>query len=83
MPIVGSLMRSLVGRYGEEKAKVVYYSMEAEGKGPFGPGGKYRDHHEAFARKAGVTPSHATRTKKKPAASRKRRASAAGAKRRR
>ena len=83
MPIVQSLMDSLVARYGEAKGKQVYYSMEAEGKGPFAPGAKHRDLHEAFAKKHGVTPSAATRTKKKPATPKGRRARASGAKRRR
>jgi hypothetical protein len=72
VPIVQKLMDSLVERYGPDKGKQVYYAMEAEGSGPFSPGGKYRALHEAFAKKNGVPPSHAIRTKKKPRASAKR-----------
>lgn len=66
MPVVKSLMDSLVDRYGPVKGKQVYYAMEAEGKGPFAPGGKYRHLHEKFASKNGIVPSHATKAKKKP-----------------
>lgn len=66
MPIAKTLMDALVERYGKDKGPTVYYAMEAEGSGPFGPGGKYRELHEAFAKKHGVPPSHALRTKKKP-----------------
>lgn len=65
MPIVGSLMQSLVDRYGKERGERVYYSMEAEGSGPFAPGAKHRDLHEAWAKKNGVRPSQAIRSKKK------------------
>jgi len=51
MPIVQSLMDKLVAQYGAEKGKQVYYAMEAEGKGPFAPGAKHRDKHEAFVEK--------------------------------
>lgn len=74
MPVVKSLMDSLVERYGKEKGERVYYAMEAEGKGPFGPGGKHHDKHKAWAAKNGVTPA----SKKKTPASKKR-----GSKRRR
>lgn len=66
MPVVKSLMDSLKARYGDE-AERVYYAMEAEGKGPFAPGAKYRGLHEDWAKKNGVRPSAALRTKKKPA----------------
>ena len=68
MPVVQSLMDSLVKRYGAEKGKHVYYAMEAEGSGPFAAGGKYRGLHEAFAKKNGVPP---TKGKKKPRPSKK------------
>jgi hypothetical protein len=48
VPIVESLMEKLTQQYGPEKGKRVYYAMEAEGKGPFAPGAKHRDKHEAF-----------------------------------
>lgn len=63
MPVVQSLMDNLVKRYGPEKGKRVYYAMEAEGKGPFGPKGKHRDKHEAFAARNGVTPAPASKKK--------------------
>lgn len=65
MPIVTKLMDSLQARYGPSNGERVYYAMEAEGRGPFAPGGKYRNLHEAFAKKHGVAPSHATRSKSK------------------
>lgn len=83
MPIVQTLMDSLTKRYGAEKAKNVYYAMEAEGKGPFSAGGKYRKLHEDWAAKNGVPPSGAVKSKKKPATPKGRRARAQGAKRRR
>ncbi len=64
MPIIESLMADLVGRYGKKRGEDVYYAMEAEGKGPFGPKGKYRQLHESFARRHGVAP--APKAKKKP-----------------
>lgn len=51
MPIVEALMDKLVKQYGPEQGKRVYYAMEAEGKGPFAPGAKHRDKHEAFVKK--------------------------------
>jgi hypothetical protein len=51
MPIVQALMDKLVAQYGPAQAKHVYYAMEAEGKGPFAPGAKHRDLHEAFVEK--------------------------------
>jgi len=54
MPIVQALMDKLVKQYGEERAKRVYYAMESEGSGPFGPKGKHRDMHEAFVVKHGL-----------------------------
>jgi hypothetical protein len=83
VPIVQSLMDNLLKRYGPEEGKRVYYAMEAEGKGPFAPGGKYRHLHEAFAERNGVPPSHATRAKKKPAPSKKGRARATAKRKRR
>lgn len=65
MPVVKSLMDSLVERYGPDGGERVYYAMEAEGKGPFAPGGKHRDLHEAWAKKQGVAPSHAIRSRPK------------------
>lgn len=70
-----SLRKALVARYGEAHGESVYQSMKGEGSGPFGPGGKYRGIHEAFAKKNGVMPSKATKSKakKKPRHSGKRR----------
>ena len=51
MPIVQALMDKLVAQYGPAEGKHVYYAMEAEGKGPFAPGAKHRDKHEAFVEK--------------------------------
>lgn len=65
MPVVQKLLDALQDRYGRAEGERVYYSMEAEGKGPFAPGGKYRHLHEAFAQRNGIAPSHATRSKKK------------------
>lgn len=56
MPIVEKLMASLVARYGEEEGRKAYYAMEAAGKGPFAPGAKYRELHEAWAARQGVRP---------------------------
>lgn len=63
MPVVQSLMDNLQRRYGEKEGERIYYAMEAEGKGPFAEGGKYRHLHEQQAARAGVTPSQG---KKKP-----------------
>jgi len=71
MPVVKALMDNLVKQHGEAEGKRIYYAMEAEGKGPFGPKGKHRDLHEAFASKHGVSP---TEGKKKPAGPKARRA---------
>lgn len=65
MPIVQKLMDSLKARYGPKEGERVYYAMEAEGKGPFAPGAKHRDLHEAFVTKHGLSPAPAP--KKKPA----------------
>lgn len=54
MPIVQSLMDSLVKRYGKGKAESIYYGMEAGGTGPFAPGKKYRQLHLDFAARNGV-----------------------------
>lgn len=56
MPIVESLMDDLVKRYGEDEGRRIYHAMEAEGKGPFGPKGKYRRLHEEWAARHGVAP---------------------------
>ena len=69
MPVVESLMANLKARYGAAKGERIYYAMEAEGKGPFGPKGKHRNLHEDFARRNGVAPIAG---KKKPPASKKR-----------
>lgn len=73
MPIVASLMDNLLKQHDPKTAERIYYAMEAEGKGPFAPGGKYRHLHEAFAAKHNLRPSHAIRSrpKKKPAKPRK------------
>lgn len=73
MPVVKALMDNLVKQYGEAEGKQAYYAMEASGKGPFAPGAKHRDLHEAWAKKNGVPPSEAIRSKK-PAAHKARRA---------
>ena len=83
MPVAQSLMDSLQRQHGEAEGKRIYYAMEAEGKGPFAPGGKYRQLHEDWAKRNEVRPSAAVKTKKKPATPKGRRARAAGAKRRR
>lgn len=80
MPIVESLMRELVAKYGKEKGERVYYAMEASGKGPFAKGAKYGKLHEDFAAKHGVRPLEG---KKKPAASSKKRRAPAKSTRRR
>lgn len=64
MPVVESLMASLQERYGAERGKRVYYSMEASGKGPFAKGNKHHDKHVAFARDRGLDPIE--RKKKTP-----------------
>lgn len=51
MPIVESLMNSLVARYGRKQGEATYYAMEASGRGPFGPKGKYHALHQQFAAK--------------------------------
>lgn len=68
MPIVQTVMDALTKRYGADEGQRVYYAMEAEGKGPFGPNGKYHDLHVAFAQKHGVAP---LKGKKKPRPSKK------------
>lgn len=69
MPKNETLMRELVARYGKEKGEAIYWGMAGEGKGPFGPHGKYRAEHEAIAEKAGGPPLAG---KKKPRSHRKR-----------
>lgn len=68
MPKNETLMAELVKRYGPDKAEEVYWGMAGEGKGPFGPNGKYRAEHEAIAKRAGGAPVVG---KKKPRPSRK------------
>lgn len=70
MPVVSKLMDALTARYGDQEGQRVYYAMEGEGKGPFGPRGKYHDLHLAFAEKHGLAPVKGT---KKPRRSGKRR----------
>ena len=53
MPKNKTLHDNLVKRYGEKKAEEVYAGMAAEGTGPFGPKGKYREEHRAYAKRAG------------------------------
>lgn len=76
MPIVRSLLDSLIARYGERKGEEVYFSMEASGRGPFAPGGKYHDQHVAWATRNGVRPvgtkKPRTSAKRKPGAKRRR-----------
>jgi len=66
MPKNETLMRELKARYGDKKAEDVYWGMAGEGKGPFGPGGKYHDEHVTIAAKAGGAP-----VTKKPGPSKK------------
>jgi hypothetical protein len=41
-PVVAqALYDDLVDRYGKERGRTVYFAMEREAKGPFGPGMKY------------------------------------------
>lgn len=68
MPKNETLMAELRKRYGDKKAEDVYWGMVGEGKGPFGPKGKYRAEHEAVAGVAGGRP---TKGKKKPPAKRR------------
>ena len=75
MPKNETLMAELKKRYGDKKGEDVYWGMAGEGKGPFGPKGKYHGEHEAIAAKAGGAPI----TKKPRPSSRKK----AGARRRR
>ena len=63
MPKNETLMRQLKARYGDEKGETIYWGMAGEGKGPFGPRGKYRAEHEAIAKRAG---GPVTEGKKKP-----------------
>lgn len=65
MPKNETLMAELKKRYGDKKGEEIYWGMAGEGKGPFGPKGKYRSEHEALAAKAGGAPAPG---KKKPAA---------------
>lgn len=52
MPENATLLAALRQRYGDQ-AESIYWGMAAEGKGPFGPEGKYRHEHEAIAARAG------------------------------
>jgi len=65
MPKNATLMAQLVKRYGAKRAEEVYAGMAASGTGPFGPKGKYREEHEAYAKQAGGPPLKG-RAKKKP-----------------
>ncbi len=56
MPVNEHLMESLVNTYGEERAKSIYYAMEASGAGPFGNGNKLFGDHLTFASKHGLSP---------------------------
>ena len=56
MPKNETLMAELKKRYGDKKGEDVYWGMAGEGKGPFGPNGKYHAEHEAIAAKAGGAP---------------------------
>jgi hypothetical protein len=71
MPIAKSLMDNLVRQYGKDKGEAIYYSMEAEGSGPFAKGKKHRAMHLAFVEKHGIQP--VSKGKKKPPASSKKR----------
>jgi len=57
MPIVESLMTSLVHRHGEKKGREIYYAMEASGKGPFAEGAKHHDLHKQYAERHGLAPN--------------------------
>lgn len=74
MPKNETLMAELKKRYGDQKGEEVYWGMAGEGKGPFGPTGKYHAEHEAIAAKAGGAPF-----KKKPRPSSKKKAGARSA----
>lgn len=56
MPVVQKVMDALVARYGKDRGESVYYAMEGEGKGPFGPNGKYHAMHVDFAKAHGLKP---------------------------
>lgn len=66
MPIVESLMSSLKKRYGDDEGERVYYAMEAEGSGPFGPRGKHHQLHKDWAKRNGVKPLSSTKKKARP-----------------
>jgi hypothetical protein len=72
MPLNETLMAELKKRYGAEKGEAVYWGMAGEGKGPFGPKGKYRAEHEAIAAKGKTTPNQKVPGKKKPPPPKKR-----------
>jgi hypothetical protein len=54
MPFSKSLHDALVRRYGQGKGSMIHWSMIGEGKGPYGPGGKYHDEHLDWAARVGV-----------------------------
>jgi hypothetical protein len=70
MPVIQSLMDKLVKQYGPERGRQVYYSMEAEGSGPFAKGAKYRHLHEEFAARHGVEPAEGGKKPSAPKGSR-------------
>lgn len=51
-----SLWLSLVKRYGEAKAEVIYAQMRGRAQGPFAAGNQLHGEHVDFAREAGVPP---------------------------
>lgn len=57
MAIVKKLLDNLVAQYGPDEGRRVYDAMRAEAKGPFAPGNKHHDQHEAWAMKNGVPPA--------------------------
>lgn len=75
MPIIETLMNALTARYGRAEGERVYYAMEGEAKGPFGPNGKYHDLHVEWAMRNGVLPIEGTgkpRAQKDPGLPRRR-----------
>lgn len=66
MPVVQKLMSALQARYGEKQGESVYYAMEAEGSGPFGPRGKYHALHQSFASKHNLKAIESPGKKKPP-----------------
>lgn len=41
--VAKSMYRAMVERYGRVDGERIYFAMQAEQKGPFGPGAKYED----------------------------------------